>query len=270
MVFYTLFLGGFALVLYRIFRSQKFGSRLVLFALALFLALTFAVHPWIENSSGALGFLEKLALLVSLLWLGLDPFLEWTERRSERKKAFHLLRNGRGPLWEIVAASRSLSEEKQGGLIAIERKDPLADWIHTGVPVDAEIRRETIYSIFTSLGALHDGGMVIRGDRIAACGVVFPLSQRLDLPTELGTRHRAALGLSEATDALVLVISEETGKISLADQGSLLYNIQPEKLPEFLEKALEKRLVRVKAKRKPFEGKSFGPELRPSRQLARV
>src|SRR3989338_7907686 len=119
----------------------------------------------------------------------------------------------------MVNAGRILSQTRQGALIAIEREESLEGWIQAGVGLDAKIRRETIYSIFTPPGALHDGGMIIRGDRIAASGVVFPLSETRDLPTELGTRHRAALGLSEKTDALAITISEETGKISLADHG---------------------------------------------------
>ncbi|MBI4367936.1 MAG: DNA integrity scanning protein DisA nucleotide-binding domain protein, partial [Candidatus Omnitrophica bacterium] len=110
--------------------------------------------------------------------------------------------------------------------------------------------REIIFSVFTPPGALHDGGMVIQGDRVVASGVLFPLSNRSDLPTELGTRHRAALGLSEATDALAIIISEETGKISLADNGSLLYDVKTERLAEMLEKALKNRLVKTTKKAK--------------------
>ena len=223
-------------------------ERLVFVSLALFFLLTLAMHPWIEKTAGWLSWLEKLALGVSLLWLASGPIVEWVEKRKERKGARALLQNGKGHFSEIISACRMLSHIKQGALIAIERKIPLTQWIQSGVPLDAEIRKETLYSIFTPPGALHDGGMIIRGERIAACGVIFPLSQRLDLPTELGTRHRAALGLSEATDALAITISEETGKISLADGGSLFYDVKIERLPEMLETALRKRLVKRKRK----------------------
>ena len=139
-----------------------------------------------------------------------------------------------------------LSEAKQGGLIAIQRKDSLEPWTQSGIPMEARIRKETIFSVFTPPGALHDGGMLIQNERISAAGVLFPLSKRLDLPTELGTRHRAGLGLSESTDALTIIVSEETGKISLADRGSLLYDVKLERLAEMLETALRKRLVRSK------------------------
>lgn len=249
MGFYFLLILTSALLLYRVLRPGKAMEKISLFSLFLFLLLTLAMDPWIKKNWDWLSILEELAVGTSLVWLAGEPVLDWMEKRKRRRRIFSLLRNGRGPIFEIVSACRMLVQAKHGGLIAIERKNPLDPWIQSGVPLDARIRKETIYSIFTPPGALHDGGMIIRGERIAACGVVFPLSKRLDLPTELGTRHRAALGLSEATDALAITISEETGKISLADSGSLLYDVKIERLPEFLETALRNRLVKRKEKR---------------------
>lgn len=241
MAFYFLFVPTLALTAFRFLRTDKFRAKALFFLFFLFLILTFAMHPWIENSSRVLGGLQNFSLAATLLWLAVDPVLEWREKRGAKKRAFALLRNGRGPLFELVSACRLLSEARQGGLIALERKELLTHWIGSGVPVGATVRKETVFALFTPPGALHDGGMIIREGRIAAAGVVFPLSRRLDLPTELGTRHRAGLGLSEATDALVMIVSEETGKISLADGGKLLYDVKSERLPELLESALKNR-----------------------------
>lgn len=248
MVSSLLFFLALGLLIFRALRPGRFSEKLLLLSFFLFTLLTLALHPWVARSYSWLSVVESLSLVTLLVWLVGDPWALWLEKRRREKRAFYLLQNGKGSLSEIVTAARLLSERKQGGLIAMERKDPLDSWIQSGIPLDAKIRRETIYSVFTPPGALHDGGMIIRGDRIAACGVVFPLSKRLDLPTELGTRHRAALGLSEATDALAIVVSEETGKISLADQGSLFYDVKIERLPEFLEKALRNQLTRRKKK----------------------
>lgn len=163
-----------------------------------------------------------------------------------------LLRNGGGLLSEIISACQTLSESRLGALIAIERKIPLEEWIRSGIPLDAKIRKETICSLFTPPGILHDGGMILRGDRIAAASVVFPLTRRSDLPTQFGTRHRAALGLSEATDALVIAVSEETGKISLAECGFLFYDIPMEDFSQVLEKAIKNRLARGRKKMQTF------------------
>jgi len=252
MEFYLLFAANSGLLLYRAFLSKKAVERLLLVSWFLFFLFMLGVHPWVAKSWPGLGVLELAALTTSFLWLATFSIFERIEKRNRRGGAY-LLQNGKAALFEIVLACRTFSQIKQGALIAIERKDPLAHWIRSGVPLDAKIRKETIYSVFTPPGALHDGGMIIRGERIAACGVVFPLSKRMDLPTELGTRHRAALGISESSDALAITISEETGKISLADNGSLFYDVKLERLSEMLENALRNRLVKIKKKKKNQE-----------------
>lgn len=260
MEFYFLFASTFVLLLYRIARPAKIQERILSFSILLFSLLTFALHPWVAKSYEWLSLVESLAFLTLLLWLVADPWVLWMEKRNREKRAFFLLQNGKGSLSEIVNACRMFSERRLGGLIAIERKDPLDTWIQSGIPLDAKIRRETISSVFTPPGALHDGGMIIRGDRIAACGVVFPLSKRLDLPTELGTRHRAGLGLSEVTDSLVIIVSEETGKISLAVGAKLLYDVKPERLPELLETSLKSKPLKRQRKTSNFKSPFLSPE----------
>jgi len=122
---------------------------------------------------------------------------------------------------EIVKATSFLSNRQVGALIAIERKNSLADFVEIGMRVDAWVSRELIISIFNPTSPLHDGGVIIGRNKILSVGSFFPLATDPDLERELGTRHRAAIGLTRETDAVVVVVSEETGTISLAFQGNL-------------------------------------------------
>ncbi len=120
---------------------------------------------------------------------------------------------------ELVAACSFLSSRKIGALIAIERQESLK--MFPGRPINASLSSEMIISIFNTASPLHDGGLVIKDEVILSAGCFFPISTDLELGTELGTRHRAAIELSKETDAVVVIVSEETGKISLAADGEL-------------------------------------------------
>jgi len=122
---------------------------------------------------------------------------------------------------EVVKASSYMANRQIGALIAIERNNSLADFIEIGMRIDSLLSRELIISIFNPASPLHDGGIIIVGDRIASAGSFFPLVTDPDLERELGTRHRAAIGLSAETDAVVVAVSEETGTISLCLGGEI-------------------------------------------------
>lgn len=122
---------------------------------------------------------------------------------------------------EITEAIVSLSKKKIGGLIAIEREVGLKNYVETGVKIDSLVSRDLITTIFMPTTILHDGGIIIQGDRIAGAACTFPLSQNPTLEKTMGTRHQAAIGLAEETDAMVLIVSEETGTISFAYRGKL-------------------------------------------------
>jgi len=126
-----------------------------------------------------------------------------------------------GVIPEIVKSVQDLSEKRMGALIVLEKDMGLKNYAETGTPVDARVTTELIGTIFTPPGPLHDGAVIIQNDRVTAAGCILPLSQDERLAGALGTRHRAALGLSEETDALVIVVSEETGAIAYADGGKL-------------------------------------------------
>src|SRR5215471_1003005 len=134
----------------------------------------------------------------------------------------------------IIKTVERLSEVRIGALIAIEQSIQLQEAVESGIPVDCEATPEMLETIFFPNNAIHDGGVIMKGDRIAFAACIFPLTRRQDLNKSLGTRHRAAIGLSEETDAVVVVVSEETGAISHAYKGHLVRNVSLEELRAFL------------------------------------
>lgn len=142
-------------------------------------------------------------------------------------------------LEQLVQAIISMSRTKTGALIVIEKSVPLGDIIERGVEVDGVLSKELLETIFFEDTPLHDAAVIIRNNRVAAASCVLPLSSKLRGETKFGTRHRAALGISEGTDAVTVVVSEERGDISLAIDGRLTTNLGEARLRRLLQKALE-------------------------------
>ena len=142
---------------------------------------------------------------------------------------------------ELVEAVSNMAATKTGALIALEQKTGLDDFVKTGTQIDAVITDSLIENIFVKNTPLHDGAMIISYDRRVAAGCVLPLTNNLNIDKLLGTRHRAAIGLSEASDALIIVVSEETGNISLAVKGRLTKNYDKEKLKNMLLRIMRNR-----------------------------
>ncbi len=134
----------------------------------------------------------------------------------------------------IVMACLNMSKRKVGALIVIERNMPMDDISATGESIDANISQQLIENIFFKNSPLHDGAMIIANGRIKAAGCILPVSHDLDIPKELGLRHRAALGIAQETDCIAIVVSEETGGISVAIQSELQLRLSPEKLESIL------------------------------------
>jgi diadenylate cyclase len=143
-------------------------------------------------------------------------------------------RQQRENIEDIVQAADRLSPVKIGALLAIERNQQLAEVVEGGIPINADLTPEMLETIFFPNNAIHDGGVVIRENRILRAACIFPLTNRQDLSKSLGTRHRAAIGLTEETDAIAVVVSEETGAISYANRGQLTWNVSVEELRAFL------------------------------------
>ena len=206
-------LQGLALILILAFLAQKFNVR---------------TTAWILSSSVLVWVLAFIILFQpelrrALARLGQHRLLSFFQETLEEEL-----------IDEIVKASNVLSARRFGALIAVEKSAGLKPYIETGVPVDAAVSAEIMSTIFMSKGALHDGALIIQDKRVASAGCIMPLTENPDIKRVYGTRHRAALGLSEETDAVIVVVSEETGGISLVQQGKMANGLDPETLKEML------------------------------------
>ena len=188
------------------------------------------------------------------------PFLIIVLFQSEIRQAliyfanrlrFPVLRRQRGQYGEtiydeIVLAATTLSTEKIGALIVIERNVGLRNFIDAGVTLDAKISYDLLVTIFNPATPLHDGAVIIQRERIAAASVFLPLTKNPSISRELGTRHRAAIGITEGSDAVSIVVSEETGLISLIENGELSRNLDTNQLRRLLLSAMEMPVVETK------------------------
>lgn len=139
---------------------------------------------------------------------------------------------------ELATAAFKMSKNRTGSLIAIEREIKLSTYIESGLPIDSRISTELLLSIFSSQSPIHDGGVVIRADRIVAAACLFPLTENTNFSKSMGTRHRAAIGITEHTDSIVLVVSEETGNVSIAIDGQFVNIDQQDELIQYLKNKL--------------------------------
>ena len=137
-------------------------------------------------------------------------------------------------IYKVVIAATELSKTKTGALIVLERDIKIQDIIATGIPMNAEVSPQLLVNIFEPKTPLHDGAVVISGNKVAAAACVLPLADDKDIAKELGTRHRAAIGISKESDSLVVVISEETGKMSVAKDGTLIADVREDVLKKIL------------------------------------
>lgn len=197
---------------------------LMLFALAAVLNLE--VLGWLLGAGTA--FIAFAALVI------FQPEIRRLLARVGDLPMFASARERRENLEVIVQSAERLAEARIGALLAIEQSINLQEAVEVGIPVDCEATPEMLETIFFPNNAIHDGGVIIRGDRIASAACIFPLTNRSDLQKSLGTRHRAAIGLTEETDAVVVVVSEETGAISYAYRGQLQRGVSLEELRSFL------------------------------------
>ena len=216
-----------AFLFYRLFAMIK-GTR----AAQMFVGLVFIVIASIVAQWFRLNALNWIINSLKTVWVILFVILFQPELRAvlthigQNRLLRALIRVGEGGvLKEILSAVEEMSRERRGALIVVERDMGLRDYIETGTKLDASVTKELLETIFTPHSPLHDGAVVIRGDQISAAGCILPLSATAGLSPLLGTRHRAALGLAEETDACVFVVSEETGAISIAHKGELKWNL---------------------------------------------
>jgi len=196
-------------------------------------ALKLAVLSWILTTFTAF---SAVAILVIF-----QPELRRILAELGTRPLFNTTHEQRENIEIIIQAIERLADARIGALIGLEQSIQLQEVVESGILVDCEATPEMLETIFFPNNAIHDGGVIIRGDRIAYAACIFPLTQRQDLNPSLGTRHRAAIGLTEETDAVVVIVSEETGSISHAYRGQLVRGVTAEKLRAFLTSVLVSR-----------------------------
>ncbi len=228
-----------ALIIYFIYKSIKDTRALSLLKGLIVLAVIYVVSHAIDLHVVNWILQQSLTIIMVALPVVFQPELRRTLERLGRggllgirkevpeKELMYLV-------GEVIGAARNMSRERIGALIVFEREVGLGDIVDTGILLDSHATRELLENIFVLNTPLHDGAVVIRGTRIAAAGCLLPLTQNRNLSTELGTRHRAAIGISEQTDAVVIVVSEETGKISYTYGGHIYRHLTEQELQEML------------------------------------
>lgn len=159
--------------------------------------------------------------------LGSKSFREILSTKQEQRNIDYVIS-------ETVKACEIMSRERTGVLIVFERTSSLEDYQKTGIVIDARVSSELLRNIFFTKASLHDGAVIIRNERIAAAGCVLPLTENRNISSDLGTRHRAGVGMSEVSDAVVVIVSEETGTISVAISGMLKRHLAPQTLEKLL------------------------------------
>lgn len=189
------------------------------------IAIVIIFQPELRKALEQLGQKNFISNLFSI-----DSGKKVTERFSDRT------------INELVKASYELGRTKTGALIVIEQNYSLQEYVRTGIDVDAVISSQLLINIFEHNTPLHDGAVIVRGNRVVSATCYLPLSDNMKLSKELGTRHRAGVGISEVTDAFTIIVSEETGKVSVTQGGQLLRNIGEDELRTLLVKVQDKNV----------------------------
>mgnify|MGYP002540315845 FL=1 len=213
---------------------------LVVYALANLMNLRTVV--WIMQSVLQIGFLALIVLFQPELRRALEQMGrtdKWAATLFKNRKDDPSLRaKWQNACLAICDAAEQLSDTRTGALIVLERNSNLSEIIRTGTPLNADVNREMLGTIFYEGTPLHDGAVVVRDGVLKAAGCVLPLSDNLEIGKDMGTRHRAALGMSENSDAVVVVVSEETGIISMAKNGVLIRRLDRQNLFNLLQEEL--------------------------------
>ena len=169
-------------------------------------------------------------------------------------------------IYKIVIAATELSKAKTGALIVIERDIKIQDIVNTGIPMDADVSPQLLVNIFEPKTPLHDGAVIISNNKIAAAACVLPLADDKDIAKELGTRHRAAIGISKESDSIAVVVSEETGKISVAKDGTLIADVREDVLKKILISNIVTKRFAVEKKERANQLKKIREKLKKKKE----
>jgi diadenylate cyclase len=207
---------------------------------ALTLALLLVAGRWLQMPLlGAIGDrLWPVAILVLVVIFRTE--IRWALERLGRAVMLRGRQSESGAYDDLVLAVSFFAQQQIGALIAIERETGLRTYIESGVPLDARISYDLLATIFRPAAPLHDGAVILQGDRIAAAACFLPLSMNPVLSNQLGTRHRAAIGITEETDAVAIIVSEENGQIAMAQGGKIERNLSVEQLRDRLSTLLRR------------------------------
>lgn len=200
----------------------------------LFLVVLFNVAKMLDLSTVNWVLTKLFAVGVLAFIILFQPEMRRALARLGQNTVFSPFLKKGGTVDEIVEACERMSRMKRGALLAIERETGLKNYIESGIPIDGRVSAELLITIFAVNTPTHDGAVIVEGDRIAAAGSLLPLSQSPELPRVLGTRHRAAIGLTEETDAVCIIVSEETGAVSVSVHGKLTRDLDAEGLRRVL------------------------------------
>ena len=232
-----------AYLIYRVLLLVRGTRAMSLLRGLVLVLLVLMVASWLPTLNYILGAILPMALiaLVVIFQPELRMALERLGRTGFLPASLGSLSEESGPdvIGEVVEAAAGLADKGYGALMVLERTQPLVDIIRTGKTINGRVSVELMLTIFSPRTPLHDGAVVIRGAQILAASCVLPHSERPGLSTETGMRHRAALGLAERTDAVIVVVSEETGNISLAFNGTLSPALERPQLTERLMELFE-------------------------------
>jgi diadenylate cyclase len=234
-----------ALMLYYLYRLMKESRSLNVFIGIMIFVLVWLIVSQVLEMRLLGSIMDKLVSVgvIGLIVLFQEEIRHFLYNLGAHQKVKNLMRMfsnskkdivGKEMIMSLVMACMSMSRQKVGALIVLERSAPLDDIVDTGDYIDARIDQRLIENIFFKNSPLHDGAMVIAKRRIKAAGCILPVSHKQDIPKQLGLRHRAAMGISQDSDAIAIVVSEETGRISVAIKGEFQLRLSAEQLESIL------------------------------------
>lgn len=256
-----------SLLFYKLFQLIRGGRAFQMVVGTLLLVLLFFASQWAElttlnwllrNTLAYIGFavivLYQQELRRGLANLGRAPLFRFFNPASRK-----------GTLDEIVFSVLTLAQRRMGAILVLERDIGLRSYIEGGIHLDAVVTYDLLLSIFNPKSPLHDGAVIVQGDRVAAAACFLPISINPQLSKELGTRHRAAIGITEDTDAVAVVVSEETGLVSFMEDGALISGLDSEQLRSKLREAFGQR---VKVDRRSESAEKEGPATATERPIS--
>lgn len=234
-----------AMLLFYIYKLMKRSSAANIFAGILVFIIAWILVSQIFNMRLLGTIFDKLVSMgmIALVIVFQEEIRHFFSSIGTRSSLFRIItkrnkqHSSHDDIMPIVMACKKMSQDKVGALIIIEHSVGLKEYISSGEDIDAKVSNSLIQNIFFKNSPLHDGAMILRGKRIVAVGCILPVSHSADIPKSLGLRHRAALGISQKTDALAIIVSEETGEISIAHDGKFMLNLSPDGLESALTKS---------------------------------